>query len=633
MIRRSPPLHALPRVLPAALALIAALVAADTAAAGPSGLVIQVDRDAAAPGEPFACDVTLTVSNEEVTGYKAPDFKGLRVLQEPQFPNRSTRMQIGGGQTVVEQSLSWHYELMVPPGAKGPFTIGGARVRIGGRELRSNTVTMRVGASSGRPAAGMQRGVGGPLFDLFGGGRAVPEPPASSAGNFMRAVADKTRVFVGEPVVVTWTVYVTQQIGKFDTITESRTDGFWSEDIPSTTPKGRLAWTQETLNGRTYQAAQLYQKALFPLREGKLTVTPLEAEIAQVDFFGTALRTQRLKTEPVTIEALPLPREGQPAGFDPGNVGKYELAARADRTTVSVGEAVTLALEVKGVGNVRNVRAPAVPALAGWKMYPPKENVVLDAPGGIGGTKTAEVLMLPERPGTTTIPALELATFDPEAKRYVTLRTEPIRLDVSGEAQPGAAARGPGAPAGTVENVLGTAIRPIRARTRLSRDLGATFLRSRAFAWLLLAPPLALVLTVAFERLRDRLAIDTRRTRRRRMRSMVRRRLGAAEAHREAGRAAEFYIEIERVLREVLAARLGSSVTGLRHDELSQLLGERGMPADATARVLAELEACDLARFAPGAETESPSAMTAALERADELIGVIEKAPLREGQA
>ena len=118
------------------------------------------------------------------------------------------------------------------------------------------------------------------------------------------------------------------------------------------------------------------------------------------------------------------------------------------------------------------------------------------------------------------------------------------------------------------------------------------------------------------------------------MRTMVRKRLGAAVAHRDAGRAADFYIEIERVLREVLAARLGRGVTGLRHDELSALLAERGMPADATSRVLAELEACDQARFAPGGEAAGADAMSASLERADELIGLIEKTSLREeGQA
>ena len=64
---------------------------------------------------------------------------------------------------------------------------------------------------------------------------------------------------------------------------------------------------------------------------------------------------------------------------------------------------------------------------------------------------------------------------------------------------------------------------------------------------------------------------------------MVRQRLGAAEAHRDAGRCSAFYIEIDRVLRDVLAARLRRPVTGLRMDELRGLLLERGMPADEAA--------------------------------------------------
>ena len=53
--------------------------------------------------------------------------------------------------------------------------------------------------------------------------------------------------------------------------------------------------------------------------------------------------------------------------------------------------------------------------------------------------------------------------------------------------------------------------------------------------------------------------------------------------HRDAGRRSAFYIEIDRVVREVLAARLGRAVTGLRRDELRDLLLARGMPADEAA--------------------------------------------------
>ena len=618
-----------------AVVVLAALGLPRAAAADDATRVISLDREAAAPGEPFACEVQRSIANNgQAEGYRAPEFKGLRVLSGPQS-SQSTQMQMGGGQTIIQNVYTWSYELMIPPGAKGPFTITSARARVAGREIKSNTVTVRVGA--GPSAANPRRGGGnlppGFPLDLLGGGQAQAPQSSSGAGaTFIRVVADKSRAFVGEPVVVTWSLCTSQRLDKFDTVTEARTDGFWSEDLPSTNPKGRLAYTPETIGGHEFQVATLYQRALFPLREGKLTVTPIEAEVAQVDFFGSALRTQRIKAEPLTVEALPLPREGQPAGFDAGNVGKYELAARADRTTVAVGEAVTVTIEVKGVGNVRNVRVPALATPAGWKSYPPKETVTLDAPGGVGGTKVTEVLLLPERAGAVMLPSLELPTFDPASKSYVTLKTDPLRLEATGEAAAvgSRAAGGVGAAGPAVENVITAAIRPIRARTRLGRDLGTTVLRSRAFAWLLFFPPVLFGLTVIVDRVRERLAIDTHRTRRRRMRTMVRKHLGAAVAHRDAGRATAFYIEIDRVLREVLAARLGHGVTGLRHDELRAVLGGRGLPEDVTARVLAELEACDQARFAPGGETEGTAAMSAALERADELIGVVEKATLRE---
>ena len=148
-------------------------------------------------------------------------------------------------------------------------------------------------------------------------------------------------------------------------------------------------------------------------------------------------------------------------------------------------------------------------------------------------------------------------------------------------------------------------------------------------------PPLGLVLGRFVARLRERLAQDSQRNRRRRVRQMVRQRLGAAEDHRDAGRHSAFYIEIDRVVRDVLAARLRRPVTGLRMDELRDLLLVRGMPADEAARVIAELESCDLARFAPG-ETggaASREQMNTALERAGELIVAIDKAPLREESA
>jgi hypothetical protein len=146
-------------------------------------------------------------------------------------------------------------------------------------------------------------------------------------------------------------------------------------------------------------------------------------------------------------------------------------------------------------------------------------------------------------------------------------------------------------------------------------------------------PPLGLALTILFARVRERLGGDTQRTRRRRVRTMIRRRLSAAEDHRDGNRMSDFYIEIDRVLRDVLAARLGRTVAGLRMDELGELLRRRGMPVELVTRVITELEDCDQARFAPRSSDVGRERMSASLDRAGELIVAIEKAHLRDEAA
>jgi len=611
-------------------------VAAWPAVARAATLAAALDRDAVAPGEPFVFEVTLTAADESVESFRPPDFHGLQVLSAPRAPNRSTNMQIGGGQPLIQNTYSWSFQLALPSGAKGPLSIGAAHLRVGGREMASSPVQVRVGASSGPPKPARGTGPGSLFQQFFGGGPSrspIDDDPAAAVSStpsaaFIRVVPDKTHVFVGEQVTVAWYLYLSQDQNKYETLSEPHTDGFWSEEIPSTNPSGRLSFTAENQGGRTYNVALLFKKALFPLAPGKLTITSMEAQVAQVDFFGSPVRAHRIKTEPLIIEAQPLPREGAPPHFEAGNVGHYEISATVDRAAVAVGDAVTLKVAVKGTGNVRNVRAPVLPPLEGWKSYEPKSDVAVDGGEVISGTKTVEWLLRPERAGKTAVPSFALQTFDPAARRYREVRSKPFELIVSGEGGTNpAVGGGPPASAG-VENVISGTIRPIRVRSRPSGEIGVAFLHGAGLPATLVTPPLALALLSLFGRVRARLGRDSRRTRRRRARTMARRRLRAAEGHRAAGQAGAFYVEIDRVLREALTERLGAQVGGLRLDELAALLAEHGLPADDAAGVVRALETGDEARFAPGGEKADPAVLSAALARADELLDAIEKAPL-----
>jgi len=622
-----------------AFAVVSAASWAAAQAAQAATLSASIDRAAVAPDQPFVYRVTLSAQGQP-EGFKPPDFKGLRVIGGP-FQQSSFNMVMGGGGTTVENNVTWSYELALPPGARGQVTIGAAHVRVGGQELASNAVPLRVGAAA--PAPPPQRQQRQPnLFPrgLFGDEPELEQSVSSSApAAFLRAVADKRRAFVGEQVTVTWYLYLAEPQSNFQPVTQPKSDGFWMEEIPSTNPQGRLAFTDQVEGGQHYQVAVVLQRALFPLAPGKLTVTGMEAQVSRADFFGRAVQPRRLKSEPLTIEAVALPRreaqsDAQPGGFPSGNVGQFTLDVGVDRAAVAVGDAVTLTMTVRGTGNLRNVVLPALPTLPGWKGYEPKTNVALESGAVIQGSKTLEWLIRPEQPGKTTIPPLVLVSFDPAGKRYVEAQSKPIEIVVSGEATgasiglsgPPTAAGAPGA-----ENVIAVEIRPIRVRATPGRSVGAAFLHGAGFKITLVTPPLAFVAFAFVGRMRDRLSRDAQRTSRRRLRSIARRRLRAAAEHRDAGRAAAFYVEIERVLREALSEKLRVPVGGLRLEELGDLLRARGLPADDVTRVLSVLEACDEARFSPGGEPAGKPAQDAMLERAAALIDTVEKAPLASG--
>ena len=618
------------------------VIAAGNAHAAEPSFVARVDRTQVGVGESFTLEITLSVEGGRVDGYRPPDLRGLRTLSER--PSQSTQMQMGGGGTFVRQVYGWHYEVLAPD--RGNFNVGPARVRVDGQELRTEKIAITVVDSAQapparRPGPVLPRGIPNPglPFPGLGVGDDTPpvdQQPGRGRRNFLRVQANKIKAYVGDEILVEWSLYLTERQDKYGTTAEPRTDGFWVEDRTPANPHAGLSMTEQVYEGRTYLVAPLMKKALFPLHPGRLTISPLESEISRVDFFGATLRTERLKTEQLTIEVLPLPTAGQPPKFDSSAVGHFSLRAEVDRDRVNVGEAVTLKLAISGQGNLRKLAAPTLPRLEGWKAYEPKVSVTLDQGERVAGSKVVEYLLLPERAGVTTIPPFSLAFFDPERGSYGSEKSNSLRIEVSAESAQPAGARPISAATGTAslpaaapggENVLALDIRPLRNRTTLRRDLGTSFYQSRGLLGVVAVPPLALALTAFVAFARERLSKETEGTRRRKLRRLARRRLRTAEANLREGRLAQAFGEIERVLREFLTGKLGTQIAGLSWDELRLTLAQAGLPSSLVDATLAALEDCDRARFSPG--SLSAEEVRATRDRASDIILQIEKARLR----
>src|SRR5438552_9081003 len=201
-----------PRAVATALAALAVAVGATAdARAEPPRFLGEVDRNQVTVGEPFVYQVTLSAGNDQISDYRPPDFKGLRVLSTPRAPNQSTQMQFGAAGMFVEVNYSWRYELAALQ--KGNISIGPARIKVNGQDFKSSVVVVAAGGAgappppppvSGQPAHGATRGPA----------QAPTPPPGGAApgdgGSFIRLVTDKQKAYVGEAISATWCLYMTR---------------------------------------------------------------------------------------------------------------------------------------------------------------------------------------------------------------------------------------------------------------------------------------------------------------------------------------------------------------------------------------------------------------------------------------
>jgi len=579
-------------------------------AADPVVFEAQLSNDQINFGETVQLTIQVSTGDPNTHArYAAPDLPDFEIVQFT--PQQSTQWLIdpARGQQVKHVEF---YTYVLRPRRKGTLRIGEAKLVYGGRTYTTRPLTVHVGGS-------------GPAV-------APPQPPlpelhtptrSGSDEAFLDVQADKTRVFVGEQVTVTWYLYTQSEVLKYRTVTEPKTDGFWVEELY--VPSQRLLYDRQMARGQEYSVATLLKRALFPLSAGKLSIGPMESEVTTFStaFYATGGAVK--KTPPLSIEVAPLPG-GAPAGFDPANVGRFQVAASLDRERVAAGEPVTLKVTVTGQGNLRNIKLRRPEKMDGFKTYEPKVTDRLDAGDVVQGVKTVEYLLVPQRGGELTIPPVELSYFDPYDKKYASARSERLKLAVVGEAGAGGAGN-----AGGTENVLAPAIRNLRNAKTIQSRVGAVLYKSSVFLPFLALPVGLYVLLVLVDKVRERLRRETPRARLRRARGRARRRFRAAEYYIRMNRPAAFYGEIARVIRDHIEERFGANVAGMTLGELRAFLTDRGFPTPVVDQIVDELEACDFARFAPTAP--GPVEMRSAVRRTREILSHIERIRVREEAA
>lgn len=408
--------------------LAAALVLAAASRVPAQEAQVHSEVDARKVGVEDVVEWTLVLEGpsirltEEVV---VPPLKNLKVVGGPSV---STQISIMNAQSSQKKTYTW----ILQPIATGAAEIGAVRVKFAGGEVTAPAVAIEVGPGHiKQQAAPRPRSPFGadPFADPFGS-----RPRASAEGKlFIGAVPSRTRVRVGEAVLVTYFIYARGvQPTAIESVGTPQYPGFWAENVESKeTPREE----QVTMEGEAYVRFPVHRRLLFPTKAGTLTIPAMTLRIAlaRQSIFDQGLVAER-STRPLKLTVDPLPDE---PGFS-GAVGSFKVEASADPTSLLLGDAATVRFRIEGVGNLKWVEKGPEWTLPGAKVFPPQvKSDVTVRPEGLAGSKTWEYVVVPETSGRLSVPSLSFSWFDPQAGRIQRAETAPLELEVRAGATAG----------------------------------------------------------------------------------------------------------------------------------------------------------------------------------------------------
>jgi len=597
-----------PGVFHSALCLL--IFALSAALAAELNFSAEVDRNSVGLGEQL--QLTVTVSGTNIGGVPRPQLPSL-----PDFNNlgstssQSTNISFVNGRMTQEQTVSFIYVLS--PKRVGDLVIGPCKLDFKGTTYQTQPINIAVTKESQAPPPqprAQPRQPQSPFgWDPFAQPRQQRSAPRGAV--HLLASADRTSVYQGEQVNVTYTFYTQAQIGNLSMKDVPGFTGFWVEKLYDAK---ELNYKQTTYGGQQYNAATLKQAALFPTQPGDLKVDKMTLAgdmVVSGGFFFDATQPFEVSSDPITIHVKPLPDAGRPADFS-GGVGDFRLSASLSKDSSVGGEPLTLTLTVTGSGNTGLIGEPKLPVVSGVKVLQPEARQNTNSSAGrISGTRLFSFPLIPTADGKYVVPEIGMSFFNPKTASYYSQTTPRLEFVATG-----ATGKTPLSESELGVKVLGSDIAHIKPA------LSALAARSSRSSWVWVFYPLGLVVLgagVVMGRHQRRLEQDRGYARRTRSSRLVRKRLAEAEALLKQGREGEFYAALSRAVLGYAGDRFNIEVSGMTGDEIRTELDRRGVEAAVVTRLLDLASQCDAARFSPGMRTCSPR------ETLDLARGILEK--------
>lgn len=536
-----------------------------------------------ATGENF--QIAFTLNTNDIDDFRlgnVPD--GLAMVAGP-YKSSQSSIQMINGHTTSSASTKFTYTLYAEK--SGTYTIGAARANINGKTVASSPIKIVVSGNA-TPSAGAPK-----MHDNTMRGHM-----ASGNELFIRVSANKSRVYEQEPILLTYKVFTTQELtqleGKMPDL-----KGFHTQEIPLPQQK---SFHIETVNGKPYRCVTWSQYVMFPQMTGNLeipsitfkgtvvvenkAVDPLEAFLNGGSNYTEIHKNIVAPSLHVTVDPLPK----RPDNFS-GGVGKFTISAETDKETLKTGDALTLKINVNGIGNIKLLKQPKPSFPTSFETYDPKVSDKTQLTNnGVEGSISYEYIAVPTTAGKFVIPRMPFCYFDTETKAYKTIYTDSITVTVE---------KGKGGVTSTADFTMKDKdIRPIKSGE--ATNLSSRFWGSEAHLFSIGLSIFLFFLLLVLFRKRAIANSDLVRTRNKKATRIANKRLKNASKLIATGNSTQFYDEVLRALWGYVSYKLDIATEYLSRDNIVEKLQGAGIEQQTTDMFVSSIDECEYMRYAPG---------------------------------
>ncbi len=571
----------------ALLALVAALLwLALPAVTLAANFTAALDRDNIALGE--SATLTLSVVGNELNNPPTvPPIANVNI-GGPSVSQQSSFVFNGANSQTTHQ-VSYAYSLT--PTQVGEYVIPAISVVIDGQPFTSQPAKLTVTKAAA--------------------------PTANPKTIFLKLVIPKTEVYIGEILPLEIQLYLAEQI-HLSEMPHFNEQGFTLGKMLQPTQSATV------MNNQRYEVVS-FKTCVVAAKVGNIDLGPASVAVSMVKPnsrrsgwpFNEALDWQNVtvESEPQTVKVLPLPKENVPVGFC-GAVGNFSLAMTVSPTNVSMGDPISVKVQITGRGAMDSVGLPPQNDWQQFKLYPPTSEFQPSDQLGLNGTKTFGLTAVPQSMDVTELPPFQFSFFDPEQKGYRTLTQPATPLIV----RPSAASLPPPVASNATANdgqpSPAKDISHIKPRFGVLAQFHPPLVRQPWFIALQGIPVLAWFSLFVIRKQKERLANNPRLRRQMEVEKTVGIGLKELRQSADANQPEPFFATMFHLLQEQLGERLDLPASAITEDVLEERLRPMQVPEETLALLRELFHACNQARYAPQSTNEELISLIPRLESA-----------------